>query len=183
GGLAAESPAGNAAVHATLHQVVLYSGHVATTYFYSSTGGRTVAAADVFGKPIPYLVSVPDPYDTYSPYHDWGPLLYDARAVAKAVGLPGQSLVDLQATPGSSGRIAKVTAVGSRTQATLTGAALRTALGLRSTWFSIGWLALDPPPAPVAYGGTVTLSGIARGVGTVTVEARPAGGEWQPLAA
>ncbi|HZQ04560.1 MAG TPA: SpoIID/LytB domain-containing protein [Gaiellaceae bacterium] len=182
GGLAAESAAGNQAVHATLHQVVLYHGQIATTYFSASTGGRTVSAAEAFGKAIPYLVSVPDPYDSYSPYHSWGPLLYDARAVAKAVGLAGQSLVDLQATPGPSGRVATVTAIGSGSQVALTGDALRADLGLRSSWFSVGWLALDPPTAPVAFGGTVTLSGVARGVGSVTLEARPAGGDWQTLA-
>ena len=63
----------------------------------SSSGGRTTSAADALGKPIPYLVSVPDPYDTYSPYHNWGPVLYDAAQVGGAIGLKGQQLLDLQA--------------------------------------------------------------------------------------
>src|SRR5581483_1327755 len=183
GGVAAETPAGNEAVQATLHQVVLYRGQIATTYFSSSTGGRTASAAEAFGKPMPYLVSVPDPYDTYSPYHDWGPVLYGVPAVAKAVGLPGQSLVDLQATAGPSGRVTSVSAIGSRSQVLLTGSGLRSALGLRSSWFSVGWLALGPAAAPVSYGGSVTLTGVARGVGPVTLEARTAGGDWQALAA
>src|SRR5581483_11376959 len=183
GGVAAETPAGNEAVQATLHQVVLYRGQIATTYFSSSTGGRTASAAEAFGKPMPYLVSVPDPYDTYSPYHDWGPVLYGAPAVAKAVGLPGQPLTALQATADSSGRVASVNAIGSRSQVLLTGSGLRSALGLRSSWFSVGWLALGPAAAPVSYGGSVTLTGVARGVGPVTLEARTAGGDWQALAA
>ena len=183
GGIPAETPSGDQAVQDTIHQVVLYDGQVATTYFSASTGGRTVSAAEAFGKPTPYLLSVPDPYDTYSPYHDWGPVLYDARAVAKAVGLPGQTLVDLQATAGPSGHVARVTAVGSTSQVALTGNALRTDLGLRSSWFAVGWLALDPPVAPVAFGGNVTLSGVARGAGAVTLEARPAGADWQTLQA
>jgi len=181
GGIADETPTGNEAVGATLHQVVLYQGQIATTYFSSSSGGRTTSAAEAFGTPVPYLVSVPDPYDTYSPYHDWGPVLFDARAVAKAVGLPGQQLVDLQMTPDPSGHVANVTAVGSRSQVALTGSALSADLGLRSSWFSVGWLALDPPAAPVTYGGAVTLSGVARNLGPVTLEAKPAGGDWQPL--
>src|SRR5439155_26616842 len=44
GGIAAESVSVTAAVRATARQVVLYGGRVATTYFSSSSGGRTVSA-------------------------------------------------------------------------------------------------------------------------------------------
>ena len=56
-------------------QVVLYGGKVATTYFFSTSGGRTASIEDAWpgSQPVPYLVSVPDPYDTASPYHSWGP--------------------------------------------------------------------------------------------------------------
>ena len=93
GGIAAESPAVTAAVQATARQVVLYDGKVATTYFSSSSGGRTVSAGEAWGKPIPYLVSVADPYDTLSPYHDWGPVLFDARKAAAALKVPGAARV------------------------------------------------------------------------------------------
>ena len=63
------------------------AGKVRTTFFSSSSGGRTVSAAEATGTPVPYLVSVADPYDTVSPNHDWGPALRRARAVAKALGL------------------------------------------------------------------------------------------------
>ena len=55
---------------------MLYKGELAETFFFSSSGGRTANVQDVWNgsKPTPYLVSVPDPYDTLSPYHDWGPL-------------------------------------------------------------------------------------------------------------
>jgi stage II sporulation protein D len=181
GGIAAETQSGDQAVQDTIHQVVAYDGTIATTYFSSSTGGRTVSAAEALGKPIPYLVSVPDPYDTYSPYHDWGPVLYDARAVAKAVGLGSAQLLDLKTTLGPSGHVTKVTAVGPSSQVVLGGGALRGDLGLRSTFFTVGWLSLDPPALPVAYGGAVTLGGIARGVGSVSLEARPVGGYWQTV--
>jgi stage II sporulation protein D len=179
GGIAAETPAGDQAVQDTIHQVVLYDSTIATTYFSASSGGRTTAATDELGKPIPYLVSVPDPYDTYSPYHNWGPVLYDTTQVAKAIGLKGQQLLDLRTTP-SSGWIKKVTAVGSVSQVVLSGGTLRGDLGLRSNWFSVGWLALDPLRAPVSYGGRATLSGITRGLGGVSLEAKPAGADWQP---
>src|SRR5437868_3891960 len=70
-GLSHEQPTSNAAVDATQGQVLMYGGKVATTYFSSTSGGTTESAANWQGVPIPYLVSVPDPYDTISPYHDW----------------------------------------------------------------------------------------------------------------
>jgi stage II sporulation protein D len=180
GGIGAESPSVTAAVHATARQVVLYNGKVATTYFSSSSGGRTVSAGEAWGKPIPYLVSVADPYDTLSPYHDWGPVLVDARKAAAALKVPG-ALESLTLTPSPSGRVGSVNAVGTKGNVTLTAAAVRTALGLRSTWFSIGWLALTPPAVPLSYGGTASLTGVARGVQGVSLEAKGADGTWQTV--
>ena len=42
-GIAHEAPTATAAVQATAGQVVLYGGKVATTYFFSSSGGRTAS--------------------------------------------------------------------------------------------------------------------------------------------
>jgi stage II sporulation protein D len=179
GGIEAESPPVTEAVAATAGQVVVYNGTVVTTYYSSSSGGRTTSAKEAFGKPVPYLVSVTDPYDTLSPYHDWGPVLFDARKIAKALKLSG-GLVDLQALRGSSGHVTKVTAVGPTQQVTADGPAIRFLLGLRSTWFTVGWLALEPPPT-VAFGGEAQLDGTARGVGEVTLEGRPKGGSWQTV--
>ena len=75
GGVDAETPAVSKAVDATARRVLLYGGKVITAFYSSSSGGRTVSAAEAFGTPLPYLVSVADPYDTVSPNHDWGPML------------------------------------------------------------------------------------------------------------
>ena len=111
GGIEAETPSVDAAVDATARRVLLYRGKVITAYYSSSSGGRTVSAAEAFGTPVPYLVSVADPYDTVSPNHDWGPVLFDARKVAKALKVKG-GLLDLRATDGPSGHVATVTATG-----------------------------------------------------------------------
>src|SRR5262249_26966563 len=75
GAVRAERPSSDHAVYATLGQVLTYGGQVARTYYSSSSGGRTEAVQDAWpgSAPIPYLRSVPDPYDSYSPHHDWGP--------------------------------------------------------------------------------------------------------------
>ncbi len=181
GGIDAESPRVTAAVAATAGRVVLYQGKVATTYFSSSSGGRTASAAEAIGTPIPYLVSVRDPYDTYSPYHDWGPVLLNAAAAGKELGLGGP-LADLETAAGPSGHVVSATAVGGEDRLKLSGAQVRSELGLRSSFFQVGWLTLTPPAAPVVYGGTVTLTGVARGLTGVSLEAKTAAG-WQPVAA
>ena len=87
GGVDVESDTTSAAVSATKGDVVLYDGTVADTLFFSTSGGRTASALEATGTAVPYLVSVPDPYDTLSPYHDWGPMVLDAAKVAKELKL------------------------------------------------------------------------------------------------
>ncbi|MGB2874541.1 MAG: SpoIID/LytB domain-containing protein [Gaiellaceae bacterium] len=182
GGIAAESPSATQAVKETAGQVVLYNGEVANTYFSSSSGGRTANVQDVWpsAKPTPYLVSVPDPYDTLSPYHDWGPLRFGAAVLSKRLHSPGP-LMDFRASVSPSGRVQTLTLVGTKGERTLSGAAVRTALGLRSTWFRLGLLSLAKPTAPVLFGSSLTLSGIARGVVKVSLEALAYGGQWKPV--
>jgi stage II sporulation protein D len=184
GGVQAEQPETNAAVAATAGQVLSYDGEVAQTFFYSTSGGRTLSAEDAWGTPIPYLVSVPDPYDSISPYHDWGPIAVPAAKLAKALKSPGR-LLDVQTTQNPSGRVASVTALGANGESTVDAGKVRTALGLRSTWFSVSVLALAPSAAqgPVVFGGSAQLTGIARNARGASVEQRPAGTTpWAPLA-
>jgi stage II sporulation protein D len=181
GGIAAETPTASAAVDATKGQVVLYGGKVADTMFSSSSGGRTASAQETIGVSIPYLVSVTDPYDTLSPYHDWGPVVVDLAKAEKALKLP-VAIDDLQVTVGTSGRVRTATVLtGGEPTATLTGNQIRGALGLRSTWFTPTLLQLLPPGKPVTYGGAGSLTGFVRGAaGSVSLEARQAGGTWTP---
>ena len=110
-GIEHEKPSTNAAVNATAGQIVLYEGAVAKTYFFSTSGGRTASAEDVFGEPVPYLVSVADPYDSISPHHDWGPLVFTGAKLAKVLKMKGR-VVDLQPEVNSSGRIKVLNVVG-----------------------------------------------------------------------
>jgi stage II sporulation protein D len=174
GGIDVESDATSAAVDATRAQVLLYGGKVADTLFYASSGGRTVSARDATGVAVPYLVSVADPYDTLSPYHDWGPVLLDATTVAARLKLDA-SIVGLSAGDGASGRVKTLALTGSdESVTTFTGNQIRTALGLRSTWFTPTLLRLQPAAARTAYGAAATLTGSASGTGA-SLEARPAG--------
>ena len=128
---------------------------------------------------LPYLVSVPDPYDSLSPYHNWGPIRYSASCSAASSTRAGSCSTCAGAR--RVGRVRTVTLVGSKGDRTVR-AKLRQALGLRSTWFTIGTLALDPPVKALTYGSTVKLNGSSRGIPRVTLESRPYGGTWTRLA-
>jgi SpoIID/LytB domain protein len=184
GGIDAESPSTNDAVDATKGQVVLFGGAVADTLFCSTSGGRTASAAELLGTPIPYLVSVADPYDTTSPYHDWGPVLFDMAAVARNLKV-APAVADLQVTVGPSGRVQSMTVIGAdESQTSFTGAQIRASLGLRSTWFAPTLLALGPQRTAIVYGGAALLAGFVRGSAAASLEAKPYGGDWsaaQPL--
>jgi stage II sporulation protein D len=174
-----ESSAASAAVNATKGQVLLYAGKVAYTYFFSTSGGRTESNANWGGSAVPYLVSVTDPYDTLSPYHNWGPTPVTGKAVVAALKVKGP-LSDMRITRNSSGRAGAVDVIGPAVT-TVLGTKLRGALGLRSTWFDVGVLSLLPPApnVPVPYGSTVQLRGAIRGVTGVSLEQRTTGSTWQ----
>ncbi|HUK93603.1 MAG TPA: SpoIID/LytB domain-containing protein [Gaiellaceae bacterium] len=182
GGIAAESKSATGAVTETAGQVVLYDDEPALTYFSSSSGGRTANVQDVFpsSKPVPYLVSVADPYDTLSPYHNWGPLRYGASKLARRLGVPG-SIVDYRANVSPSGRVRTVTLTGTKGERTVRGSSVRAVLGLRSTWFRLGLLNLANPTGAVVYGAAVKLAGTARGVQKIYLDSRPYGGKWKRL--
>jgi stage II sporulation protein D len=186
-GVSAESVAGRQAVDETAGEVLLYDGNVADTLFSSSTGGWTQSAADAFGPPgRPYLVSVKDPYDTISPYHNWGPVSVTAQTLASALGITGH-VVDATVKRNASKRVRtlKVSALsgGAEHSSSITGSTTASALALRSTWFSVGVLSLQAPsPNPKVVSGTsVTLSGVVRGVQGVVVQKRSSGRPWQQL--
>ncbi len=184
GGIAAESPATSAAVAATRGQVVLYNGTVADTLFFSTSGGRTASALEATGTAVPYLVSVPDPYDTLSPYHDWGPVVIDTAKAAKELKLSAP-ISDVEAQNGPSGRVRSVTVVSADdSQATLTGEQVRAGLGLRSTWFTSALLELLPSAKTMTYGGAVSLTGTVHGADVVSLESRTAAQPiWAPAGA
>jgi stage II sporulation protein D len=176
-GYSGEQQSSNDAVNATQGEVLTYDGKVAVTYFYSTSGGRTAAINDVWNsQPVPYLVSVSDPYDAISPYHDWGPFPFTAAKLDKLLKVPGK-LVDVETALNSSGRVSTLTAHGTLGDVIVKGTDVRRILGLRSTWFRVGVLALDPLSAKAApYGSVTTLTGLGRGLGELKLEQRPVGG-------
>jgi stage II sporulation protein D len=172
----------NRAVDETAGEILEYRGRIVTTYFHSTSGGRTASIADVWpgSSPVPYLVSVEDPHDSLSPHHIWGPVVVPAARLDRVLKAPGR-LIDVRLTVNPSARVSLVTGVGSLGEAGLRAADVRRGLGLRSTWFRIGVLQLASPAKPLAYGAAGRLTGIARGVGRPVLEQQTAAG-WRTIA-
>ena len=160
-GVSAETPATGAAVRATSSLVVTYGGRPVTTYFFSTSGGRTENVENSFigGQPKPWLKSVDDPYDDVSPNHRWGPIkLSIGSATAKLRGLvPGRLRWIRVLQRGVSPRIVRAQLVGSSGTREATGPQLRRALGLRDAWINFTTFSSDltkarkpklTPPAP-----------------------------------
>lgn len=179
-GVAGEQPQTTQAVRATAGEVALYGGRIATTTYFSTSGGRTASAADVYGVATPYLVARPDPWDKASPYHRWGPFALSARDMQSKLGVEGRVL-DVRGVPTPSGRLRSLVVTTSSGSTTVPSALLRSALGLRSTWVTVGVLRLDRPVAPVTFGSTLRLTGLARSVTSPVLQVSPNGSTWSAV--
>jgi stage II sporulation protein D len=194
GGVAAERPTTDAAVAATAHEVVTHQGKPVTTYFFSTSGGRTENVEFGFagGEPKPWLKSVEDPYDNVSPRHRWGPYRYTlTQASRKLRGLVKGKLKSIEIVQrGVSPRIVRAEIVGSKGRTPISGPQLRTRFGLHDTWAYFTLVdtkarkqpAGDEPPAQAASTrrrATITgrVSGVRRGTPLV-VQRRNAAGAW-----
>jgi stage II sporulation protein D len=185
GGVAAETPATDAAVTATSGQIVTYDGKPAVTYFFAASGGHTESIQNVWAgaSPEPWLVGVPDPYDSagQNPYHSWGTQMSLAAAARKLGRLVKGTLIGIRVTRrGVSPRILQAQVVGTRGTTTVTGSQLEAIFGLDDTWAAFTTITTTDPvrqlsgtvfPAPA--GGSVTvqtqIGGAWHAVGPVTV--------------
>jgi stage II sporulation protein D len=152
GGVAAETPATDAAVAATANQVVTYQGRPVVTYFFSTSGGRTedVENTSLGNEPLPWLKSVNDPYDGASPKHRWGPYKWTLASTGRKLrGLVKGSFKGIQVKQrGDSPRIVLADIVGSRGRTRVSGSTLRARLGLNDTWAYFTSITTGKAPAP-----------------------------------
>jgi stage II sporulation protein D len=193
GGVRAEHPRTNDAVNATRGEVVRSDGALAWTVYHSTSGGMTASRRDEWGPPgIPYLVSVDDPHDDLSPHHRWGSTdgdddcpnagrdcVWSASALERELGSRAPaSIRDFVVTVrNSSKRVAWARLSGPSGSRAISGATLRSVLGLRSTWFSIGVLRLRGG-GTIQEGERKALRALTRNIGRVTLQRRTGSGSW-----
>jgi stage II sporulation protein D len=141
GGVAAETPATDAAVAATTGQVVTYGGQPAVTYFFASSGGFTESVQNAWqgSSPEPWLRAVPDPYDSAGsdPYHHWTVAMTISAAAGKLGSLVKGRLLGITVTRRDPAqRILTATVVGTRGHTNVSGATLAGVFGLPTTYAS-----------------------------------------------
>jgi stage II sporulation protein D len=138
GGLASETASTNEAANATKGQVVMYGGKIAETYFSACSGGHTESVQNVFfGPAVPYLVGVPDPYDSYCPLHNWT-LRFSGPEISSRLGgyLDGALKKVVVTKRGVSPRIVWAQLYGTGGVTKVRGDQLESALGTYSDWMS-----------------------------------------------
>jgi SpoIID/LytB domain protein len=177
-----EATASTAAVSATAHRVVLYKGRVATTFFSSSSGGRTSSEQAAWDTTSgqPYLVPVIDRYDNAggaNPYHTWPIQTYTSAGLARRLGLSGVVGSLTMKVDGPSQRVLSMGITSSGGTTTRTGDQVQVELGLRSTWFRLLQRTLTAPATAIA-GTPITITGHVWPIpsGGVTLERRGAPG-------
>jgi stage II sporulation protein D len=136
-GVTGESIPSDAAVKQTAGRVLTYGGGPAVTYYFSTSGGHTenVEYSFVGSLAKPWLVGVPDPYDSQSPYHRWKVPTTAAR-LDRALGAPGRFKRVKVLDRGVSPRVVRARVIGTAGSTVLTGPQIRARLGLRDTWFT-----------------------------------------------
>jgi SpoIID/LytB domain protein len=183
GGIAAEAPRSDKAVYATRGEVLMWNGRVARTYYSSSSGGRTEAVQDAWpsASPVPYLRSVSDPYDVYSPHHTWGPFEFSASQLAARLHL-GSAVQSVRVQRGRSWRVGSVfLRLASGSTVSRSGEQVERALGLRSTWFSVGRLDLSASRTRVLYGGKVAVVARTANARGAILQQRTPDGAWRTV--
>ncbi|MCR5635829.1 MAG: stage II sporulation protein D [Clostridiales bacterium] len=121
-------------------KAVTYEGEPALTVFYAISSGTTENSENVFASPLPYLVSVPSPYDSGAP--GYKEELSFSKEEAEEIISTNFADVSLQENPVDWFKITDLTvsgtvlniAVGDKT---FTGQQLREAFGLRSACFDV----------------------------------------------
>ena len=193
GGADAEAASSSKAVTATAGIVPKYKGAAISAFFFSTSGGHTESISNVWTgvaqSSYPYLVGVPDPYDSTSPYDKWpdNPIKRTPASIASALGFSKGPLRAVAVVKrGTSPRIVKALLIGDGGWKLTDGATIRADLGLRDTWAYFTSLTISPPSGVVTYGSKITLGGrlypaLATGK-TATLHQEPTGGAWKTSA-
>ncbi len=165
GTTAREDTRSTAAVTATNGIVLTYQGAVAFTEFSSSNGGWSTASSQGY----PYLRAQSDPWDGTAPgdpVHSWTATLSASAVEAKFPSIGSLQRMVVTSRDGNGqwgGRVTGVRLEGSAGTVNTTGAAITSAGGLRSSWWTID----DHPPVgsfdgtTYAGGSTVRMGGWA----------------------
>ncbi|MGB8700371.1 MAG: SpoIID/LytB domain-containing protein [Thermosynechococcaceae cyanobacterium] len=134
-GIAGEANSTQDAVKATSGQVLTYQGKVIEAVFHSASGGHTENSENVWTGTVPYLRGVPD-FDQTAPVYQWTLMLTAAQMRQRIPGI-GDIVALTPVKTSVTGRVQLMKVKGNQGDRLMKGSDLRTALGLKSTLFSV----------------------------------------------
>ena len=135
-GLETEAPSLYQPVDSTAGQVLTFNGKIILAAFHSSSGGHTESVENVWSSDsIPYLRGVPD-FDGNTPEAQWTKSFSRAELSRRISGVGNViSMTPDRVSP--VGRVITMKVVGDGGSRVISGPALRRALDLKSTWFTV----------------------------------------------
>lgn len=141
GGYEWENKNSNNAVDETDGQVIVYDGELIGGYYFSTSGGYTESAENVWGGKYDYLQAVPDYYEPEVAGNTTWEVEYSASEVKQKLnsyGIDVGEIIDLEPVEYTeAGRVLALKVVGTDGEETLTKATTRTYLGLKSQWYTV----------------------------------------------
>ena len=122
-----------ACIAATEGQLLLYGDETAEACFHAASLGCTESSEDIWGRSVPYLVSVSSPESSETVPRLITEVRFTPEELSAALGsvIEGGGIGEY--THDAAGRVAAITLMGKR----YSGAEVRSLLGLRSTDFSV----------------------------------------------
>jgi stage II sporulation protein D len=120
----------------------MYNDKVAQVFYFSSSGGRTEDAKNVWGSDFPYLKSVEDKHESGDSWNYTWEVAYSADKIKQIMLGSNHDIGDILSIEISevseAGRVTELIIHGNKGQRILTNSATRTVLGqLKSQWYNI----------------------------------------------
>lgn len=183
-GYSGEAGTTNQAVDATKGKIVTYDGKTAEMFYFSSSGGKTESAKNVFGVDIPYLVSVEDNFESaQSRNYVWDKTLTsgELKALLSKKGCEIGDILSITVTKTSeAGRPVEILIKGTKGEETYVNNACRNVFGLDSQWFTISTDADIKVLTPAGEISQTQLAGkmvmTAAGIKTIATSSSPSNG-------
>lgn len=127
-GVGIENTRTTQAVDETSGEVATYNGKIAETLYFSTSGGYTESAKDVWGNEVPYLVAVSDDYETKPEAAPWTRTI-TLKEIQKCADNKGANIGKVEgvkiASRTSSGRVGRLDILGTSGTYSLTGEDVR----------------------------------------------------------
>jgi len=140
-GYDAERTASNKAVDETRGKKMTYNGKLAQVFYFASSGGMTANIKEVWGSEIPYLISVPDPYESETARNYIWEKTLTAEEIKKILftsGVDIGNIVSVSAEKYSeSGRVTELRITGTKGSVTYYTADTRTVFNLNSQKYTV----------------------------------------------